>query len=137
VAGKRTEPSDAAAQTGEEPVSTVGDTGPDADLAADQMASEEKAEAKREREAERAESLKSVPEGAAAPNEKLLRSGETVFRQQWLIDNAWNVLNIPPFEVAGAFHGVEQEYLSVKDAERLVDDYRTRVVNVDPSEEVA
>lgn len=140
MAGKRTQPDAAAAETAEEEsVGAIGDTGPDADAVAEQQEKADKAEAKRESQAEKAEGLKSVPEGAAAPNEKVTPSGETQFRQAWLIENAYPVLGVPPWEVVGAFHGNDQEYLTVDEAQKVLDAYRERVVTVHPldAEEVA
>lgn len=125
--------------TGDEPTSATADTGPDAEKVEEQQAEEATAQERRARQVERAESLKSVPEGAAAPNEKSTRSGETAFRQEWLVENAYNVLDVPPFEVVGAFYGWGQEYVTVAEAKQKIEEYRARVVTVHPddAEEVA
>lgn len=125
--------------TGDEPTSTAGDSGPDATQVAAQQAEAEQAEERRARQVEKAEALKSVPEGAAAPNEKSARSGDTAFRQDWLVENAYNVLGVPPFEVVGAFYGWGQEYVTVSEAQKKIEEYRARVVTVHPddAEEVA
>jgi hypothetical protein len=73
------------------------------------------------------------------PTRSSTRSGETQFRQAWLIENAYPVLGVPPWEVVGAFHGSDQEYLTVDEAHKVIAAYRERVVTVHPNdaEEVA
>lgn len=94
----------------------------EAEVQDEEQAEAAKAAAKREREQEKAAELKSVPEGALPPTEKQVR-GETAFARQWLIDHAEDVLGHPAHVVAGALHFVEDEYLTTKEATKLIDSW--------------
>lgn len=109
-------------------------------VAAQQIEDEAGAAEVRERAAERAAVLKSVPEGALAPTEKQTRGGETAYQREWLIANAQNMVGRDGHVVVGALHGDTREYLTVKEVQKAIQDWEQNwVVNIDPndSEEAA
>jgi hypothetical protein len=62
------------------------------------------------------------------------------FQQEWLVENAWNVLGYePPSWWPVRSTAGTKEYLTVEEATKRIEDGRTRVVTVDPTtqEEVA
>jgi uncharacterized membrane protein YdbT with pleckstrin-like domain len=125
--------------TTDEPTANAVQTGPDEEQVRDQQADEARAAERRQAQTERAATLKSVPEGAAAPTEKQTRSGDTSFQQEWLVANAWNVLGYEPHVVTGAFHGWAKEYVTPEEATKRIEEWLNTTVTVHPDdqEEVA
>lgn len=92
----------------------------EAEAQAEEMAEAAKAAEKRERQQDKAADLKSVPEGALPPTEKIAGK-ETIFAQGWLIDHAEDVLGYPAHVAAGALHFVEDEYLGIDEAKQHIE----------------
>lgn len=88
----------------------------------------EAAEEKRAKEMEKAASLKSYPDDAGGPPAQKDKGGETAYSHERLIGEAEDFLGQPSHVVAGALHGVEDAYLTVQEAESLVDDFLNREV---------
>jgi hypothetical protein len=65
---------------------------------------------------------------AATPSQQEGAGGETAYSQERLIEEATSFLGHPTHVVAGALHGVDQEYLTIKEATKLVDDFLKREV---------
>lgn len=81
------------------------------------------AEEKRERERERVENLKSTPKDSAAPTQRSVKGGDTAYAVERLIAEADEFLGEPPHVVAGALYGIDKEYLTVGEAQKLVSNF--------------
>jgi hypothetical protein len=69
-----------------------------------------------------------VAEDAGTPSQQTASGGETGYSHERLIAEAQSFLGHPPHVVAGALHGVDQEYLTIKEAESAVDSFLKREV---------
>lgn len=102
------------------------DRADEAEAAEDQAETAAEAEERRERERERASGLKSVPEGAGPPTEKTTRAGDTQFARDRLIAEGAALTGYEPHVLAGALHEVDKEYLTVAEANKLVEQWLQR-----------
>lgn len=93
------------------------------ELVEEQAAAAETAEERRTRQAERAQELKSVPDGAQAPTEKSTRGGDTTFARSRFLDPVEGpaLTGHPHHVIVGALHLDDQEYQSVEDVQKKIE----------------
>lgn len=102
------------------------------DLVEEQTEAAETAEQKRERQSARAQELRSVPEGAAAPTEKTARGGDTQFSRSRFLDPAEGpaLTGYAHHVIAGALHLDDAEYQSVESVQGKVEAWLQTEVGV-------
>ncbi len=94
----------------------------------EQVADAERAQTRRERGMERAGERKSYPDEAEAPPSQRGSGDEAAYSHERLIASGGDFLGQPDFVVAGALHGNEQPYLTVKEASALVKSFLDREI---------
>lgn len=100
----------------------------EAEAVSEQVEEAEKAEKKRDAEKERASALKSVPDDSEAPTERMI-GGEKAYSVERLINESSDFFDgIASHEMAGALYGSTDEYITVKDAQKRVEDFKAREV---------
>lgn len=88
------------------------------------------AETRRETQRERAAAKKSYPEDADPPTQ-ITKSGEKAYSLARLQAQGPEFLGFESWEVAGGLHGCDQEYLTLDDARKRIEDWLNRPVGVE------
>lgn len=98
------------------------------------VAEEAQAAERREAQSDKAAELKSVPEGALAPLEKLGQDGTVSYAHDYLIAHALELTGHPSHVMVGALYGSTKEYISAADATKLADTWLDTEITTTPEQ---
>lgn len=95
----------------------------------------EAAQERRATERQKASARKGVPRDSDTPSELPSRGGEKKYSVERLTQDSIGFLGVESHIVAGALHEVDKEYLTLDEAETLVNDWlNTEVISSAPAE---